>query len=82
MVVNELRDHLLAAATLSRDENGGIGRRHLPGKLDRSAEGRRGAEQRELVRLHLRPIERVLLFARFAGDQQSVHRAPDQNLQV
>src|SRR5258708_7196361 len=34
VVVNELRDHLLAAAALSRDEDGGVGRRLLPGKLD------------------------------------------------
>ena len=82
MVVNELRDHLLAAAALSRDEDGGVRRRHLPGELDRSAKGGRGAEERQLVRLHLRPVERVLLLTRFARDQQRVHRAPDQDLQV
>ena len=82
VVVNELRDHLLAAAALSRDENGRVGRRHLPGELDRSAKGRRGAEECQLIRLHLRPVERVLLLTRLARDQQRVHRAPDQHLQV
>ena len=82
MVVNELGDHLLAAAALPRDEDGGIGRRDLPSQLDRPAERWRGAEQGELVRLDLRPIERFLLLARLAGDQQGVHRAADQHLEV
>src|SRR6266446_1705235 len=47
-----------------------------------ATKGRLGAEECQLVRLHLRPVERVLLLTRLARDQQRVHRAPDQHLQV
>jgi len=49
VVVDELGDHLLAAAALTRDEDRGIGRRDFAGELDRASESRRGAQQGDLV---------------------------------
>jgi len=82
VVVDELRDHLLAATALPRDEDRGIRRRDLAGQLDGPAKGRRRAEQGDLVGVHVAPLQLRLLIARLACDEQGVDGAPDKHLEV
>src|SRR5207249_9244639 len=73
--VNELRDHLLAAAALACDEHRRIGWRHLAGEVDRPAKRRRGPEQRDLVGRGLPASLSVLLLTRLARHEQRMHGA-------
>ena len=82
VMVDELRDHLLAAAAFPGDEHGRVGRRHLAGQLDRPAERRGGAEQGDLVAVRVPPLQVLLLLAGLTGHGQRVHRPADQHLEV
>ena len=82
MEVNELRDHLLAAAALACDEHRRIGWRHLAGEVDRPAKRRRGPEQRDLVGRGLPASLSVLLLTRLARHEQRMHGASDQDLEM
>ena len=82
VMVDELRDHLLAAAAFPGDEHRGVGRRHLAGQLDRPAERRRRAKQRDLVAVRVPPLQLLLLLPGLSGDGQGVHRPADQDLEV
>ena len=82
MVVDELRDQLLAAPALARDEDGSVGRRDPVRQLDRASEARRRAEHRHELAVAVLACECFLLRLRFPRNHDGVCRAADQDLQV
>ena len=82
VLVNELRDHFLAGATLAADEHRGVGGGHLPGQLHRLAEQRRDADQGDLVAVAVLLHELEAEVAGFPRHHHRVRRPPDQHLEV
>src|SRR5690606_27400358 len=82
VLVDELRDLLLAGAALAGNERRCVRARDFASEGDDALERRRSAEQRHLVAVAVVALERLVEGSRFPADQDRVRRAADQDLEV
>ncbi len=79
VLMDELGDHLLAAAALAGDEHRGVGSRDAPRQRDRVAEHGRVAEDAQPTGIHAGAL---LLRTRLARHLHRVRRTSDQHLEL
>src|SRR5438552_2440923 len=82
VVVDKLRDLLLADAALAGDEPGRVGRSDPPGQVGGTAERRGYSDQRDLVGATALGAAARLEVARLARHYDGVRRAPQQDLEM
>src|SRR5690348_17894277 len=80
VAMNELGDELLTGAALTADHDRRVRCCYLARKLDRSPKGSGHPKQQDAIAVAMLGGHARALFAAFAGDQNAVGCAPDENL--